>query len=449
MSSYKVKKTPGNTEWFVNDRFGMFIHFGLYSLAARHEWVMNYEETPQAEYDLYFKNFNPDMFDAKEWAKQAKNAGMKYAILTTKHHEGFCLFDTKYTNYNVMNTPYGRDIVKEYVEAFRAEGLKVGLYYSLLDWHHPHFPIDWYHPRRNDADVIEQNKHRDMKIYAKFMRDQLEELMTNYGRIDILWFDFTYPPKREEAEDVKDKEIYASMTRKGPEDWESEKLIEIARRLQPGIMINNRSEIEQDLWTPEQVLPTEWLRHPETGELVVWENCQTFSGSWGYNRDEMTWKSPQLLINSLINTVSCGGNLLMNVGPTGRGYFDYRAKNALDAFGEWMRYNSRSIYGCTMAEPEFVAPRGCRLTQSQDGKRLYVHMIEYPLAYLEMENMSGKIEYAQFLHDYSQIQVIEYGAGQAAEHADLMLTMTADKVGFKLPQVKPDVIVPVIEVILK
>ena len=139
----------------------------------------------------------------------------------------------------------------------------------------------------------------------------------------------------------------------------------------------------------------------------------------------------------------------MNVGPTGRGYFDYRAKNALDAFGEWMRYNSRSIYGCTMAEPEFVAPRGCRLTQSQDGKRLYVHMIEYPLAYLEMENMSGKIEYAQFLHDYSQIQVIEYGAGQAAEHADLMLTMTADKVGFKLPQVKPDVIVPVIEVILK
>lgn len=448
MSSYIVRKTPGNTEWFVNDRFGMFIHFGLYSLAARHEWVMNYEETPQDEYDLYFKNFNPDMFDAREWAKQAKSAGMKYAILTTKHHEGFCLFDTKYTDYNVMNTPYGKDIVKEYVDAFRAEGLRIGLYYSLLDWHHPQFPIDWYHPRRNDKDVIEQNKKRDMKVYAKFMRDQIEELMSNYGKIDILWFDFTYPPKGEESEDVKDKEVYASMKRNGPEEWESEELIALVRKLQPEIMINNRAEIEQDLWTPEQTLPTEWLRHKETGELVVWENCQTFSGSWGYNRDEMTWKSPELLINSLVNTVSCGGNLLMNVGPTGRGFFDYRAENALKAFGEWMKYNSRSIYGCTMAEPEFEAPRGCRLTQSLDGKRLYIHLVEYPLGFVEMKKLDGKVEYAQFLHDYSQIETVSFGS-RNGEHADLVLAMRENSLAFKVPAVKPNVITPVIEVFLK
>lgn len=195
------------------------------------------------------------------------------------------------------------------------------------------------------------------------MRNQVRELLTNYGKIDVLWFDFSYSGRVPE----KGKEW---MKGKGKDDWEAEKLIALARELQPGIMIDNRTEIEQDLWTPEQYQPLEWVRHKETGELVVWEACQTFSGSWGYYRDETTWKSPEMLIRMLVNTVALGGNLLMNVGPTSRGYFDARAEAALKVYADWMKYNSRSIYGCTMAEPEYLAcvPTDCRLTQSEDGQ---------------------------------------------------------------------------------
>ena len=143
-------------------------------------------------YDKYFQYFNPDLYDAREWARQAKAAGMKYAVFTTKHHEGFCMWDTQYTDYKCTNTPAGRDLVREYVDAFCAEGLRIGFYYSLIDWHHPEFPIDLHHPRRDDPDAYEQSKGRDMRKYAQYMRDQVTELLTNYGRIDIMWYDFSY-----------------------------------------------------------------------------------------------------------------------------------------------------------------------------------------------------------------------------------------------------------------
>ena len=440
MSSYVVKKTPGDTEWFRASRFGMFIHWGLYALPARHEWVKNHECTPEAKYQKYFEHFNPDLYDPRAWARAAKAAGMKYAVLTTKHHEGFCMFDSKFTDYKCTNTPAGRDLVREYVDAFRAEGLKIGFYYSLIDWHHPHFPIDMLHPRRNDPDALEQNQGRDMKIYAQYMRDQVTELLSNYGKIDILWFDFSYPnnaplPGRE------------WMKGKGKEDWDAEKLIAVARSLQPGIIIDNRTELEQDLWTPEQYQPTEWIRDKKTGELVTWEACQTFSGSWGYHRDESTWKSPEMLIRMLVNTVSCGGNLLMNVGPTARGEFDDRAKNALAVYERWMHYNSRSIYDCTMAEPDILpcCPRDCRFTQSSDGKRLYLHLFAYPFSHVLLKGLAGKVEYAQFLHDGSEIRMtegkVDHFSEGAAQGEDLLV--------LNLPPVKPDQLVPVIEMFLK
>ena len=436
MSSYIRRKTAGDTEWFVHDRFGMFIHFGLYAMPARHEWIKSYEKISEEKYEEYFKRFNPDMLDAREWARRAKAAGMKYAVLTTKHHEGFCLFDTKYTDYNVMNTPYGKDIVREYVEAFRAEGLKVGFYYSLIDWHHPDFTLDINHPRRDDVSPEEFNKGRDMHRYAEYMRNQVTELLTNYGKIDILWFDFSY-----------EEQIYKGIPGKGKNDWEAEKLISLARSLQPHVIIDNRTGVEGDILTPEQYQVTEWPRHPETGELVTWEACQTFSGSWGYHRDESTWKSPEMLIKMLITTVSCGGNLLMNVGPTARGYFDRRADKALEVFGEWMKYNSRSIYGCTMAEPELLttAPFGTRYTQSEDGTRLYIHLFDYPYQFLEIKGLAGKIAYAQFLHDGSEVLFTEGKTGHFSEAQ----TSGADMVFMTLPFVKPDVTVPVIEVFLK
>ena len=179
MSSYKIKKTLGDATWFRHDRFGMFIHWGLYALPARHEWIKNREEIPEAKYDKYFEHFDPDLYDPREWARQAKAAGMKYVVLTTKRHEGFCMWDSQYTDYKCTNTPAGRDLVREYVDAFRAEGLHIGFYYSLLDWHHPDFTIDMYHPRRDDPDAYEQNQGRDMRKYAEYMRNQVTELLTN------------------------------------------------------------------------------------------------------------------------------------------------------------------------------------------------------------------------------------------------------------------------------
>ena len=439
MSSYVTKKTPGDTAWFTHDRFGMFIHWGLYAMPARHEWIKNRECITEEKYDQYFKYFNPDLYDPKEWARQAKAAGMKYAVLTTKHHEGFCMFDSQYTDYKCTNTPAGRDLVKEYVEAFRAEGLRVGFYYSLIDWHHPEFPIDKLHPRRNDTDAMEKNKTRDMHKYAEYMRNQVTELLTNYGQIDILWFDFSYEGDK--------NGVGPYALGKGAEDWEAEELIATARKLQPNIIIDNRTQLEQDIWTPEQYQPTEWVRHPKTGELVTWEACQTFSGSWGYYRDEMTWKSPEMLVKMLINTVSIGGNLLMNVGPTARGYFDYRAEAALKAYADWMKYNSRSIYGCTMAEPELLAlcPNGCKFTQSEDGKRLYIHLFEYPFKALELPGFEGKVDYVQFLHDASELFFKE-GATQVTDGGNKTEKLPPV---IELPVVKPNTIVPVIEVFLK
>lgn len=447
MSSYesKIKKTPGNTKWFMHDRFGMFIHFGLYTMPARHEWIKKTEEISEEKYQKYFDYFNPDMLDAVEWAREAKKAGMKYVVLTTKHHEGFCLFDSKYTDYKITNTAYKKDLVKEYVDAFKAEGLKVGLYYSLLDWHHPHFPIDRKHPRRNDPMAEQMDKGRDVKIYAEYMRNQVTELLTNYGKIDILWFDFSYSKKtlNDTGDNAYEWMQYGGC--KGKEQWKSEKLIEVCRKLQPEVIINNRCELDQDIWTPEQYQCTEWPTHPKTGELVPWETCQTFSGSWGYYRDEYSWKSPKQLIDLLVNTVSMGGNLIMNVGPTSRGYMDNRAINSLNVYAEWMKYNGRSIYGCTMAEPEYTAPFGTRLTQSNDGKRLYIHLVEYPTGrYLTMADLADKIDCAQFLHDGSEILY------QGKSDVERIGTDNSDNVvTFRIPTLPSEIIDPVIEVFLK
>ena len=398
MSSYIRKKTPGDTEWFVRDRFGMFIHFGLYALPARHEWIKTREFITEERYDRYFKHFDPDLLDAREWARAAKAAGMKYAVLTTKHHEGFCLFDSQYTDYKSTNTPYGKDIVREYVDAFRAEGLRIGFYYSLIDWHHPDFPIDRHHPRRNDPDAAEQDKGRNMANYAAYMRNQVTELLTNYGKIDILWFDFSYLP-------LSDAPAWMQFGGgKGKDQWESEKLLALCRSLMPDLIINDRTQIPQDLTTPEQTQPDDWKRDPVTGEYLTWEACQTFSGSWGYHRDEGSWKTPDMLIRLLTASVAKGGNLIMNVGPTARGDLDERAKHALGVYADWMRVNSRSIYGCIMAEPQFKAPAGVELTQSEDGTRLYVHLSGYPFHRVTVEGLSEEnIDYIQLLSDGSEL----------------------------------------------
>jgi alpha-L-fucosidase len=423
------KPTTGDTSWFVHDRFGMFIHWGLYALPARHEWVLSVEKiNPTVYEERYFLRFDPTLYDPHQWARIAREAGMKYVVLTAKHHEGFCLWDSAYTEYKVTNTPHGKDLIAPFVEAFRAEGLKVGLYYSLLDWHHTDFTIDIYHPLRDHPQVAQLNDGRSMPRYAEYMRNQVHELLTLYHP-DILWCDFSYPDAS-----------YNGLPGKGRKDWESEKLYALIRELSPRIMLNNRMDlpdIRADVYTPEQIQPTEWLR--VDGEPVVWEACQTFSGSWGYHRDEDSWKSPEQLIMMLINTVSCGGNLLMNVGPTPLGTFDPRAINALRVYRDWMERHSESIYGCTQSE--FSTPQDCRLTQN--GKKVYVHIFAWPFKHLHLPGLHGKVEYARFLHDGSEVPIT------GSEWETRQMTIQPNAQVLFLPVKKPDVIVPVIELTLK
>ncbi len=421
----KPAPTAGDTDWFTHDRFGLFIHWGLYALPARHEWIKHREEITDEAYQKYFDYFNPDLYDPTEWAKAARAAGMKYMVVTSKHHEGFCLWDSQLTDYKVTNTPYGQDLLGPMVEAFRAEGLKIGFYHSLIDWHHPDFPIDGIHPLRNHPDALEMNKDRDMSKYVEYLHGQTRELLTEFGPLDIIWFDFSYPGRE-----------YRGMSGKGRDDWQSEKLLKLVRELQPNIMVNNRLDLPPemaDVHTPEQYQPREWLRI--NGQPVVWETCQTFSGSWGYHRDESTWKSPEQLIKMLINTVATGGNLLMNVGPTARGVFDDRALAALDVYARWMKFHSRSIYGCTQSE--FSAPSGCRYTQNED--RLYLHIFDWPFKHLYLDGLKDRVKYAQLLNDASEIRFTP--PRLAADEA-------RDALVLELPVVKPDVVVPVVELFL-
>ena len=431
----------GNTEWFVKDRFGMFIHWGLYSMPARHEWIRHKEKITDEDYQKYFDHFDPDLFQPKEWAKAAREAGMKYFVFTTKHHEGFCMWDTKYTDYKVTNTPCGRDLVREVVDAFRAEGLKVGFYYSLIDWHHPDFITDnRVGPYRelSEEELRKRNEGRDMKRYAKYMRDQVTELLTNYGRIDILWFDFSYPDPSGENNPEHGK---------GHLDWESEELVKLIRSIQPEIILDNRLDLPDagDIKTPEQYTPDQPLTNDD-GTPAVWEGCQTFSGSWGYFRDEMSWKSPKQCIDMLINHVSRGGNLLMNVGPTSRGYLDYRALNCLKAYGEWMKYNSRSIYGCTAAPAQYVEPKDCRYTWNPEKKTLYLHLMNWPFKHIHLPGLAGKVAYAQFLHDGSEVLMREKSN---EVHSALNSSTPEAAVTLELPVIKPNTEVPVVELFLK
>jgi len=426
----KTQPTPGLTDWFVHDRFGLFIHWGLYALAARHEWVKHNEEIPDEVYDQYFRHFDPDLYDPELWAAAAAGAGMKYFVVTTKHHEGFCLWDTALTDYKAPNTPAGRDLLRPMVDAFRSRGLRVGFYHSLIDWHHPQYIIDRHlGPWRNkDRDAL--NQGRDQARYAEYLHGQVRELLTQFGKIDILWADFSY--------------THMGQGGKGRDDWQSEKLYKLIRELQPHVVLNDRLDLDTgwDIKTPEQYQPLEWVRH--NGQPVVWEACQTFSGSWGYHRDEASWKSPEQLLHMLIDTVSKGGNLLLNVGPTGRGEFDARALSRLQAMGDWMRRHGRSIYGCTQAPAEFTAPRDGRLTYNPDKKRLYVHILAWPFHLLHLEGFAGRVEYAQLLHDASEVKM---HTGWETHPSDD--PAVKNRLSLILPIQKPDVAVPVVELFLK
>lgn len=367
--------------WWKDARFGMFIHWGLYSVPAGEwrgnqiggigEWIMNSAKIKPADYEPLQKQFNPVNFDAKKWVKIAKDAGMKYIVITSKHHDGFCLWDSKLTDWDIMGSPFKRDVLKELAAECKKEGIVLCFYHSIMDWHNPD-----YLPRRAWDDRLGGN----MDAYNAYLKGQLKELLTNYGRIGILWFDGQWEQTWNHARGM---DLYSYV-----------------RSLQPNIIINNRvdkgglmggkEEHAGDYGTPEQEIPANGLPG------VDWESCMTMNDTWGFKKNDSNWKSAKTLVENLVDCVSKGGNYLLNVGPTALGEIPGPSVDRLAEVGSWLRKNGEAIYGA-QAGP-FTRPfKWGRVTQ-KPGK-LYVHVFDRSLSEVQIPGLKTRFTKAYRLSD--------------------------------------------------
>ncbi len=321
-------------KWWHEARFGMFIHWGLYSVLGRHEWVMEDEGIPVAEYAPLAQQFRPRPYPAREWAKIARETGMRYMVMTTKHHEGFCHFNTKTTDYCSPKQGPGRDLVREFVEAARGEGMRVGFYYSLMDWHHPDGARS-----QTDPDA--------RKRFVEYIHTHVRELMTNYGTIDVLWYDVAWP-----------------LNAAG---WESEQMNKMVFDLQPNIIVNNRNQLPGDFSTPEQEITAE-----KKGR--AWESCMTLNDSWGYQRADDDWKSPRQIVQNLISCARDGGNYLLNIGPRSDGSVPEDSVRVLTEVGQWMKRNGETIYQSDLCQPR----DSDYASFTRRGNTLYMHIHFWP-----------------------------------------------------------------------
>lgn len=366
-----AQERDARLEWWRDARFGMFIHWGVYAVPAGEwngkavntagEWIMNGADIRVAAYEPLARRFNPTKYDPAEWVRIAKDAGMKYIVITSKHHDGFCLFDTKTTNWDVVDaTPYGKDLLRPLAEECRKQGLKFCTYYSIMDWHHPaqQHGAKTYNPT--------EMKPGRKPEYVAYMKTQLQELLDSCDP-DVLWFDGEWPDWWTE-EDGRD--LYAFL-----------------RGLKPSLIINNRvgkgrqgmeglnkgdREYVGDFGTPEQQIPA-------TGVPGVdWESCMTMNDTWGFHRHDHNWKSTETLVRNLVDSASKGGNYLLNVGPTAEGEIPPESVERLAAIGRWMARNSESIYA-TSASPFAALPWGrCTMKQRDGGATLYLHVFDWP-----------------------------------------------------------------------
>lgn len=379
-------------EKFLNDRFGLFIHWGLYSIPAKGEWIRSNEEMDEKDYIPYFSQFHPKYFQPKKWAKCAKNAGMKYAVMTAKHHDGYCLFDTNTTDWKS-----DRDYVREFLDAFREEGIQVGLYYSLLDWHHPDYPHyqDKHHPMRNHPEC--SNENRDFSKYLDYMHTQIKELLTNYGKLDIMWFDFSYGNMKKDV-------------------WNADKIVRMAREYQPDMIIDNRLEGDGiypgtikdetpsftagDFTSPEQMIPPHGIVN-KVGNPIPWEACITMNEHWGYCKNDTNFKSAKLLIRTLVECVSKSGNMILNVGPDEEGRFPKESIDTLERIGQWMDKNGESIYHCQKCDLE--KPEWGRYTQN--GNIIYAHIEDESIFNIPIHITKDKILSVTRLMDGKQLKI--------------------------------------------
>jgi alpha-L-fucosidase len=363
MQTTPVLDQSARLQWFRNARFGMFIHWGLYAQLGRHEWVMNLERIPVAEYEQLADTWKPKPNAARQWARLAKQAGMRYMVMTTKHHEGFCLFNTRLTDYNAAQRGPGRDLVAEYVEAARAEGLQVGFYYSLMDWHHP-------------DGVICRTDEAARRRFVDYTHGLVRELCTNYGKLDILWYDVNWP-----------------LTAEG---WESEKMNAMVRQLQPEIIINNRSGLPEDFGTPEGHIT------PEKGGRM-WESCMTFNDSWGYTPIDTNFKSAWTVVSMLRQVAYGGGNLLLNIGPTPAGDVPEPCDKILLETGAWLQKYGPAVYEATdqfkslNLDPNWTWMGQITGEFTVKGSTVYFHVNRWPGSTVAIGALRNKVLSARFM----------------------------------------------------
>lgn len=337
-------------KWFKDAKFGIFVHWGPYSVLGRHEWARHWFHIPQAEYDVYARNFNPQRFNANDWMSLFARAGAKYSVITSKHHDGFSIYRSKVSDYDMEMTPYAGDPLKDLAQAAPKYGIRLGFYHSIMDWHHPA-----YRPRR-------AWEHKDYKtggnnsLYVDFMKEQLKELLTGYGDVAMIWFDGEW--EHTLAELKRDDEVY-----------------DFIRTLSPNTLINDRLYERKpgnkaDFGTPEQFVPATGVGQG------LWESCVTINASsWGYNKYETEFKTERDLIRMLVEVVSKGGNLLLNVGPRPDGTIQQEFVTRLEAMGAWLKVNGEAIYG-TEASPFARLPFFGRATRK--GSMLYLHVFGWP-----------------------------------------------------------------------
>ncbi len=389
------------TQWWREAKFGMFIHWGIYAVPAdatdlqgRHaiaEWYLSNKQMQVRDYEKFAAQFNPVQFNAREWVRMAKEAGMKYIVITSKHHDGFCMFDTQLTDYNIVKaTPFKRDPMKELAEECRKQGIRLCFYYSIMDWHHPD-----YLPRRPWERDVRPAQGADLNRYIDFMKGQLRELLTNYGPIGVLWFDGGW---EHNAQELRSAEVNAFI-----------------RSLQPQILINDRNHLPEDFSTPEQTIPADAL---PGGRL--WETCMTINDTWGYAKNDTNWKSAEDLIRKLCDIAHKGGNFLLNVGPTAEGTFPEPIVERLQRIGQWMKVNGKSIYGTTKSPFRRLSFNG-RCTQK--GNTLYLHVFEWGGGDLRLEGLETKVLSARALLGNEPLKVrTERVAGEEGEHTVVMIS---------------------------
>ena len=371
-------------KWFNEARFGIFIHWGLYSVLGRGEWAMNFEHIPVREYEKLAWEFNPKKFDAEAWVKLAKNAGAKYMVLTTRHHEGFCLWDSK-SDFTSVKTAARRDFVAEYVKACRKHGMKIGFYYSLLDWRYPSYHLGRFKMKEDFEDMVQQ------------AHEQVKELMSNYGKIDILWYDGDWVP-------------YADTEKDRAKVWRAKELNKMVRKLQPDILINNRSGTQEDIDTPEQ-----YIQASKPGR--AWETCMTMGDyiGWGYLKHNSVYKQTGELIQYLVSAARGGGNYLLNIGPRPDGTVQPEFTSKLKEIGRWLTDNGESIYNSNRTPDDFTGLRiraGMLGTATVKGNNAFIHIYRWPGKEAVIPGIKNKVLSATILISGKKVEFKQLGDGK-------------------------------------